>query len=362
MAWRLRGGRRRRPEPRHRHRRGEVVFTISGASRAFTALRLIDIVTASHSHINELATLEFGLQQLARLEDELAPDGAVPGPLMLALSSRTRLGTVERANAIAAATLPAEAQRRLTVMPIEITTGYRRPDGQWPPRCPVAWLVHEFNARVASHVDAPNPHDRRLGPDQFVVSLRHYRPAESGAARERLKSALSTAEGLLLQPRGEGELIELSDDEAVAAAVMLPMVAADRLAPSASSHTGGAFKRNIRGIICERGQCITTKPRDPKGRADRREGVNDGLSSSAKPSTYSLDGAQKRHAGGVLVSTLLIEKPPQQRRVGEEAEGELPPPPWDGVGAPLVLHCRGEQYNTACAGGAHEAAGIPSDC
>ena len=34
-------------------------------------------------------------------------------------------------------------------------------------------------------------------------------------------------------------LIELSDDEAVAAAVMLPMVAADRLAPSASSHTGG---------------------------------------------------------------------------------------------------------------------------
>ena len=73
-----------------------------------------------------------------RLEDELPPDGAVPGPLVLALSSRTRLGTVERAKAIAAATLPAEAQRRLTVMPIEITTGYRRPDGQWPPRCPVA--------------------------------------------------------------------------------------------------------------------------------------------------------------------------------------------------------------------------------
>ena len=50
-----------------------------------------------------------------------------------------------------------------------------------------------------------------------------------------------------MQPRGEGELIELSDDEAVAAAVMLPMVAADRRAPSASSHTGGAFKRNARG-------------------------------------------------------------------------------------------------------------------
>ena len=108
--------------------------------------------------------------------------------LMLALSSRTRIGTFERANAVAAATLSAEAQRRLTVMPIEITTGYRRPDGQWPPRCPVAWLVHEFNARVASHVDAPDPHDRRLGPDQFVVSLRHYRPTESELSRERLKS------------------------------------------------------------------------------------------------------------------------------------------------------------------------------
>ena len=62
------------------------------------------------------------------------------------------------------------------------------------------------------------------------------------SSRERLKAALSAAEGLLLQPRGEGELIELSDDEAVAAAVMLPMVAADRLAPSASSHTGGRLQ------------------------------------------------------------------------------------------------------------------------
>ena len=101
-----------------------LVFTI-GVSRAFTALRLVDIVTASHSHMNELATLEFGLQQLARLEDELPSVGAVPGPLMLALSSRTRIGTVERANAIAAATLPAEAQRRLTIVP--------RDDDRLPP-------------------------------------------------------------------------------------------------------------------------------------------------------------------------------------------------------------------------------------
>ena len=38
-----------------------LVFTISGASRAFTALRLIDLVTAAHSHMNELTTLEFGI-------------------------------------------------------------------------------------------------------------------------------------------------------------------------------------------------------------------------------------------------------------------------------------------------------------
>src|SRR3954451_11846434 len=81
-----------------------LVFTISGQSRAFTALRLVDIVTAVHNHMNELATLEFGLQQLARLEDDLARDGAVPGPLVLALPARPRLGTFEGAQAIAAAT------------------------------------------------------------------------------------------------------------------------------------------------------------------------------------------------------------------------------------------------------------------
>src|SRR3954467_3168423 len=67
-----------------------LVFTISGQSRAFTALRLIDLVTATYRHLNELAMLESALQQLARLESELAPDGAFPGPLVLALSARSR--------------------------------------------------------------------------------------------------------------------------------------------------------------------------------------------------------------------------------------------------------------------------------
>jgi hypothetical protein len=130
-----------------------LAFTITGPTRGFTTLRLIDLVTATHRHLNELDMLEYGLQQLAHLEDELETDGAFPGPLVLALSWRTRLGTVELANAVSAATLSAEARRRLTIMPIEITTGYRRPEGLWPPRCTVAWLVHEFNARVASHVE-----------------------------------------------------------------------------------------------------------------------------------------------------------------------------------------------------------------
>src|SRR3954453_22577584 len=158
-----------------------LAFTITGPTRGFTTLRLVDLVAASHRHLNELAMLEYSLQQLARLEGELAPDGAFPAPLVLALSARTRLGTVERANAIAAATLSAEAQRRLNVLPIELTTGYRRPDGQWPPRCAVAWLVHEFNARVASHVETPDPHDRRLGPDQLDASKnRGVRAADAG--------------------------------------------------------------------------------------------------------------------------------------------------------------------------------------
>ena len=81
---------------------------------------------------------------------------------------------------------------------------------------------------------------------ETVIGTRSQRAPSHGNEQT---TALSTAEGLLLQPRGEGELIELSDDEAVAAAVMLPIVAADRLAPSASSHTGGAFKRNVRGVV-----------------------------------------------------------------------------------------------------------------
>ena len=45
---------------------------------------------------------------------------------------------------------------------------------------------------------------QELGALERVLQHTGYRPAESELSRERLKSALSTAEGLLLQPRSEG--------------------------------------------------------------------------------------------------------------------------------------------------------------
>jgi len=146
---------------------------------------------------------------------------------MLALFSRTRIGTVERANPLlrqrcrlrpSGASRWCRSRSRLATAVMAAAL----PGRLAGPRVQLS--------RVAFHVDAPDPHDRRLGPDLFVVSLRYYRPGGRAIARApRLKAALSTAEGLLLQARGEGELIELSDDEAVAAAVMLPMVATDGL-------------------------------------------------------------------------------------------------------------------------------------
>ena len=103
------------------------------------------------------------------------------------------------------------------------------------------------------------------GPKCLAAPIQADKPTESELSRERLKSALSTAEGLLLQPRGEGELIALSDDEAVAAAVMLPMVAGDRLAPSASSHTGGEAQcpgNRLRTISATRPLAVKLSPAD----------------------------------------------------------------------------------------------------
>ena len=81
------------------------------------------------------------------------------------------------------------------------------------------------------------------------LSLRHYRPAEGELSRERLKARAVDGRGPAVAAARRGRADRALRREAVAAAVMLPMVAADRLAPSASSHTGGAFKRNARGIV-----------------------------------------------------------------------------------------------------------------
>ena len=58
-----------------------LVFTISGQSRAFTALRLIDLVTAVHSHMNELATLNSACSSLRALRTNLRRMAPCPGRL-----------------------------------------------------------------------------------------------------------------------------------------------------------------------------------------------------------------------------------------------------------------------------------------
>src|SRR5918993_2376683 len=55
-----------------------LVFTI-GQSRAFTTLRLIDLVTAVHSHMNELATLEFVCSSWRVWRRNLRPMAPCPG-------------------------------------------------------------------------------------------------------------------------------------------------------------------------------------------------------------------------------------------------------------------------------------------
>ena len=185
-------------EPRHRDCRGPPCVRGFGLSRASTALRMISS-HRRHRHMNELATLEFGLQQLARLEDELAPDGALPGRLVLALSSRTRIGTVERANAIAAATLQAEAQRRLTIMPIEIATGYRRPDGQWPSSASGArtGCSRTASATSSSPTQALRARDRGQAPAPRQFGRRsawRWRAAGSATTYRRPSGLLAPSE------------------------------------------------------------------------------------------------------------------------------------------------------------------------
>src|SRR5213080_5547184 len=48
-----------------------LVFTISGQSRAFTTLRLIDVVTAVHSHMNEPITIASALRLMWKLVKKL---------------------------------------------------------------------------------------------------------------------------------------------------------------------------------------------------------------------------------------------------------------------------------------------------
>src|SRR5215204_5305111 len=70
-----------------------LVFTISGQSRAFTALRLIDLVTAVHSHMNELATLELRLAAAGAPRGRTCARWRRPGPLMPVRGARREAGS-----------------------------------------------------------------------------------------------------------------------------------------------------------------------------------------------------------------------------------------------------------------------------
>ena len=148
--------------------------------------------TAVHSHLNELS------QQLARLED---------GNLLLWRRARAPHAVLThrpwhcRANAIAAATLPAEAQRRLTVMWNSERTGYRRPE-EWPPRCPVAWLVSSSTPRgftversrsrwsaSATSVAAPLPTGRERAVARKPEGVLLHGPRACAARRGRADRA-----------------------------------------------------------------------------------------------------------------------------------------------------------------------------
>ena len=85
MAWRLRGGRRRGPNRATAIVVARLVFTIAGKAE-----RSQPCASSTSSRPYTTTSTSFdariGLQQLARLEEELPADGAVPGPLVLALS------------------------------------------------------------------------------------------------------------------------------------------------------------------------------------------------------------------------------------------------------------------------------------
>ena len=122
--------------------------------------------------------------------EHLAAERIRLGDALYRQEYRTRIGTVERANAIAATTLPAEAQRRSRSCRSRSrpATAGRTANGRRAAQSP-GWFTSSMPVLLLMSMN--RIHMIGASGPTNIVSLRHYRPAES---------ELSTAEGLLLAP------------------------------------------------------------------------------------------------------------------------------------------------------------------
>jgi hypothetical protein len=95
-----------------------------------------------------------------------------------------------------------------------------------------AELVTQFNARAVP-IPSEDVTDPARLPGKFIPSFRRYAPDQTDLARGEVQSRLSAAARLDVRKvlDREDALLELDDNETVAAGVMLTMVAADLYAP-----------------------------------------------------------------------------------------------------------------------------------
>jgi hypothetical protein len=96
-----------------------------------------------------------------------------------------------------------------------------------------------INGRAVS-LPTEDPDSPLRPPGGFIPSFRHYQPNPGDLGRDEVLSALSAADRLVARPRSERDdaVLDLRDDETIAAAIMLVLAAADRGAPSASGRFG----------------------------------------------------------------------------------------------------------------------------
>ena len=110
-------------------------------------------------------------------------------------------------------------------------------------------LISTYNSRAVA-VSTEDPDDPARTVGKFIPSFRHYAPEEGDLSRDEVMGRLSAAERLdprRIVPENEG-LLELDDNEVVAAAVMLTLVAADTYSPMDKSLGDRIRNFRLRGM------------------------------------------------------------------------------------------------------------------